>query len=79
MEKELVGENEISRFYKTSLTRSFDKNATPIGLKCLLVEKKDGSDADYIIINRKGEPIYNQKNFESISIYLDVKKRLAKR
>lgn len=76
---ELIAENELANFYRNSLTRSFDRDASSIGLKCIIAETKDGSKREYVVLNRKGDPIKAHTNFESIAVFLDVKKRLAKR
>lgn len=76
---ELVGENDIARFYRNSITQALDKEGSPIGLKCLIAERKDGTLREFIVVNRKQEAIKSHTSFEAIALYIDVRRKLAKR
>lgn len=79
MKDELIGENEVARFYRNSVTRSVDTYASSIGLKCLIAERKDGSKKEYIVVDKKNRAIKAHTNLEAIGYFIDARKRLAKR
>ena len=86
MDKQLVYENELAKFYTNDSTKMLDKECTrcfgcvdlpPLkNHHVLIAEEKQSGYKEYVLFNEKGEPVESATGIDTLGTKIDMLRRL---